>query len=152
MSVLRRAASFAKVGVAMAKSAIKKRLTPEDPAAAARPLPRGEERDYTLAELRTFDGKDPEKPLLLAVRGKVFDVTRGRDFYGPSGPYGIFAGKDCTRALAKMSFDEADCVGDITGLDAFELEKLDDWIGTFEMKYPVLGNLVTDESQSGSSS
>jgi membrane-associated progesterone receptor component len=144
MSLVRRALGFARFGVAMAKSAIRQRTTPADPAAAARPIPRGEERDYTLADLSRFDGSDPETPILLAVRGKVFDVTRGRDFYGPSGPYGIFAGKDCTRALAKMSFDASDCVGDIEGLDSFELEKLDDWVSTFEMKYAVLGSLVED--------
>ncbi|MBC7173939.1 MAG: cytochrome b5 domain-containing protein, partial [Polyangiaceae bacterium] len=88
---------------------------------------------------------DPARPILLAVRGKVFDVTRGRDFYGPGGPYGVFAGKDCSRALALMSFDDSDCVGDLDGLSANEIEKLDDWISTFEMKYPVLGSLKTED-------
>src|SRR5690606_21803052 len=132
---------MARAGAAMAKSALLSKLAPE-PAAPPGPIPRGEERDYTLEELAAFDGSDPSRPILFAVRGKVYDVTRGGSFHGKRGPYRVFAGKDCTRALAKMSFDAADCVGELEGLDDYELEKLEDWIMTFEAKYPVLGALV----------
>lgn len=106
------------------------------------PLPRAERRDYTLAELRAYDGSDPELPILLAVQGRVFDVTRGRAFYGPDGMYGIFAGKDCTRALAKFSTDPDDCIGNIEGLTPAELEKLEDWLDTFTVKYDEVGALI----------
>ena len=39
-------------------------------------------RDFTLEELKPYDGVR-EKRVLLAVNSKVFDVTRGKDFYGP---------------------------------------------------------------------
>jgi hypothetical protein len=39
--------------------------------------------DMTLLELSKYDGRDPFRPLLLAVRGRVYDVTLGRAFYGP---------------------------------------------------------------------
>ena len=42
--------------------------------------------DITLDSLRKFDGRDFLKPLYFAVRGKVFDVTTGKDFYGPGQP------------------------------------------------------------------
>lgn len=106
------------------------------------PLPEAEERDYSLSELSGYDGSDPSRPLLVGIRGYVYDVTRGRDFYGPGGPYGMFAGKDCTRALAKVSFDEALFTGDLEGLDADELEKLEEWIEMFEGKYPRIGRLL----------
>ena len=38
--------------------------------------------DISLQSLRKYDGRDPFMPLLLAVRGKVYDVTEGKDFYG----------------------------------------------------------------------
>jgi membrane-associated progesterone receptor component len=54
------------------------------------PLPRLKRRDFTPAELRRFDGvQDPR--ILMAINGKVFDVTKGRKFYGPgteAGPGG----------------------------------------------------------------
>ncbi len=44
--------------------------------------------------LLAYNGSDPCKPLLLSLKGRVIDVSMGRDFYGPGGPYGVFAGKD----------------------------------------------------------
>ena len=47
--------------------------------------------------LLAYNGMDRRKPLLLALKGRVIDVSAGADFYGPGGPYGIFAGKDARR-------------------------------------------------------
>jgi cytochrome b involved in lipid metabolism len=41
-----------------------------------------EPKDYTPQELSRFNGKD-EPYILIAIRRKVFDVTSGRDYYGP---------------------------------------------------------------------
>jgi membrane-associated progesterone receptor component len=108
------------------------------------PLPEAEQRDYTLDELSTFDGSDPGRPLLIAIRGFVYDVGRGRDFYGPGGPYGMFAGKDCTRALAKVAFDFELFTGDLEGLEQAELDQLDEWIEMFETKYRRVGRLLCE--------
>jgi Cytochrome b5-like Heme/Steroid binding domain len=95
----------------------------------------------TLVQLSQYDGRDAAKPLYLAVRGRIYDVSAGRSFYGPGapvasrhsvsvllvcaddrlpirawqhlpctlashlptgGPYAVFAGKECARALAFM--------------------------------------------------
>lgn len=106
------------------------------------PIPDAEERDYARSELAAYDGSDPGKPLLIGIRGHVYDVTRGRDFYGPGGPYGMFAGKDCTRALAKVSFDADLFTADLSGLDRDELDKLEEWIEMFEGKYRRVGRLL----------
>lgn len=56
------------------------------------PLPRLKRRDFTPAELRRFDGvQDPR--ILMAINGKVFDVTKGRKFYGPGTAAGRGAAK-----------------------------------------------------------
>ncbi|XP_016490703.1 membrane steroid-binding protein 2 [Nicotiana tabacum] len=92
-------------------------------------------------ELKQYDGSDPKKPLLMAIKGQIYDVSQSRMFYGPGGPYALFAGKDASRALAKMSFDEKDLTGDISGLGAFELDALQDWEHKFMSKYVKVGTV-----------
>ncbi|KAK4489538.1 hypothetical protein RD792_005347 [Penstemon davidsonii] len=75
-------------------------------------------------------------------------------FYGPGGPYALFAGKDASRALAKMSFEEKDLNGDLTGLGVFELDALQDWEYKFMSKYVKVGTVkaavpVTDAAAEG---
>lgn len=47
-----------------------------------KPLPKLKKRDFTIAELKQYDGLQNPR-ILMAVNGKVFDVTRGKKFYGP---------------------------------------------------------------------
>lgn len=110
-------------------------------------------RNFTISQLRYFDGgKDPkfpdeDKPLYLSVNTIVFDVSNGgRDFYGPNGPYEIFAGRECGIALAKMSFDE-EYLDRVDGNMNFgERQELDGWIQKFQYyrNYPIIGRLILD--------
>ncbi|KDP22298.1 hypothetical protein JCGZ_26129 [Jatropha curcas] len=109
--------------------------------------------EVTEEDLKQYDGADPKKPLLMAIKGQIYDVSQSRMFYGPGGPYALFAGKDASRALAKMSFEEKDLTGDISGLGPFELEALQDWEYKFMSKYVKVGTIkkpvpVTDEAAS----
>ena len=105
-------------------------------------MPRG---DLTPSALRRHDGSNRALPILLAAKGVVYDVTRGRDFYGAGGAYNLFTGRDCSRALAKMSLDPADVSRDVSDLTADELKVLDDWVVKFEAKYPAVGRVVDDD-------
>ncbi|EPS29774.1 Damage response protein 1 [Penicillium oxalicum] len=117
-------------------------------------LPRGPApvvfRTYTPKTLREFNGEDG-RPVYLAVRGRVFDVTPGRNFYGPGGPYENFAGRDASRGLAHQSFDEDMLTKDLSGplddlkdLDNDQLENLQSWEERFSEKYLVVGKLVAE--------
>ncbi|KAK7380295.1 hypothetical protein VNO78_32803 [Psophocarpus tetragonolobus] len=113
--------------------------------------------EVTEDELKAYDGSDPEKPLLMAIQGQIYDVSQSRMFYGPGGPYALFAGKDASRALAKMSFEEKDLTGDISGLSPFELEALQDWEYKFIGKYVKVGTVkstvpVTEQESTGEAS
>jgi len=111
-------------------------------------------RNFTSIQLAHFDGKKDEKmgddkPVYLSVNGTVFDVSDGRHFYGPGGPYEAFAGHECGVALAKMSFDTAH-LDDLAGcekLNAGEKTELVGWIEkfTYYRNYPIKGRLVPDE-------
>lgn len=105
--------------------------------------------EITLDQLRAYDGKDPAKSILIAIRGQVYDVSRGRLFYGPQGPYSLFAGRDASRALALMSFDLNDLTGDLEGLSPDELEVLQDWEEKFKERYPLVGHLPSDDATAG---
>ncbi|XP_021758019.1 probable steroid-binding protein 3 [Chenopodium quinoa] len=98
--------------------------------------------EFTLQQLKQYDGTDPSKSVYVAIKGRVFDVSTGKNFYGPGGAYAMFAGKDASRALAKMSKNEDDVVSNIDGLSDKELEVLADWEKKFEAKYPVVGRVV----------
>ena len=46
-------------------------------------LPKLKKQDMTLEQLREYDGKGEDERILVAANGKIFDVTRGKRFYGP---------------------------------------------------------------------
>ena len=44
----------------------------------------------------------------LAVKDVILDVSQSH-FYAKDGPYGVFAGRDCSMALATMKIEEKAC-------------------------------------------
>ncbi|PWY98601.1 cytochrome b5 [Testicularia cyperi] len=112
---------------------------------------------YTPRTLAVYDGTgSPSSPsddsrILLAINRKVFDVTKGRNFYGPGGPYGNFAGRDASRGMAKQSFDldmltpldkPIDKLEDLT---PSEIKNMNEWEGHFTNKYGIVGELVDED-------
>jgi len=70
----------------------------------------------------------------------VFDMTKGgRDFYGPGGPYHVFAGRDASCGLGKMSVEEEDLGGDLSSLSADEFDSMAQWYQKFAIKYVRVG-------------
>ncbi|KAL1620538.1 hypothetical protein SLS56_009611 [Neofusicoccum ribis] len=63
-------------------------------------------RTFTPTALAAHSGTDPALPLLLAINGTVHDVSAGRPFYGPGGPYAHFSGRDATRAWVTECFTD----------------------------------------------
>ncbi|KAF7653200.1 hypothetical protein LDENG_00086060 [Lucifuga dentata] len=97
-------------------------------------------RLFTEEDLKRYDGSEEGQPIYMAIKGVVFDVTKGKEFYGKDAPYNVLVGKDSTRAVAKMSLDPADLTSDTTGLTEEELQSLDDvFEGTYKTKYPIVG-------------
>lgn len=106
-------------------------------------------REFTPRQLSNYNGFDLEK-IYIAVKGNVYDVSKGRSFYGPSGPYSNFAGNDASRGLALNSFEIENIrrwdepIDDLNGLTDEELKSLNNWENMFKGKYPFVGTLVPD--------
>jgi membrane-associated progesterone receptor component len=43
--------------------------------------------EVTEEELKQYDGSDPKKPLLMAIKGQIYDVTQSRSTPYPAPPY-----------------------------------------------------------------
>ncbi|XP_058021338.1 neudesin [Ahaetulla prasina] len=97
-------------------------------------------RLFTEDELARYDGRQEDEPIYIAVKGVVFDVTSGKEFYGKGAPYNALAGKDSTRSVAKMSLDPVDLTYDTTGLTEEQLRSLDEtFSNVYKTKYPIVG-------------
>ncbi|CAM9184948.1 unnamed protein product [Hapterophycus canaliculatus] len=109
-----------------------------------------EPREFSLEELRPFDGasETPEgyaaPPIYVGVRGKVYDMSYGgAAMYGPGKSYNLFAGRDASVALAKMSFAPENLdKPDMSLLDEADLKVLQDWADKMAKKYPVVGTIA----------
>lgn len=123
----------------------------QQPAAAPPPepeLPRLR-KDFTVAELKAFDGTQPDGRVLVAVNGTVYDVTKGKRFYGPGGPYAAFGGRDASRGLATFSVtsNDKDEYDDLSDLSPMEMESVREWEMQFKEKYVLVGRLLKPGEQ-----
>lgn len=100
--------------------------------------------------LTKYNGSEDPK-VYIGIKGIVYDVTNGKTFYGPGGPYENFAGRDASRGLALNSFDPAvltpvdQPLDKLEDLNAEEKESLDNWESHFDAKYKVVGTLHNPE-------
>jgi len=101
-----------------------------------------EPREYwTIEDLRPYDGRDEDGPILMAVNGDVYNVWKGRHFYGPGCEYHILAGRDATRLLAKTKLEEETEDELKKELSIADRATLQGWIYTFKSKYEIVGKL-----------
>lgn len=100
-------------------------------------------------ELLKFNGgKNMEKKInnsiYLGLNGNIYDVSYhgGDKFYKHEGAYELFAGRDVSVALAKMSFDKKDIENyNISSLNEDEKICLKNWEKKFKSKYPIVGSI-----------
>ncbi|KAI9061684.1 progesterone binding protein [Trametes sanguinea] len=97
---------------------------------------------FTVEQLKQYDGSDPSKPIYVAIKGTVFDVTRKADTYGKGKSYNIFAGKDASRALGMSSLKDEDAVSDYSTLSEGDMKTLNDWFDFFSKRYNIVGKVI----------
>ncbi|XP_011183290.2 membrane-associated progesterone receptor component 1 [Zeugodacus cucurbitae] len=106
-------------------------------------------RDFTIQELRAYDGNGPDGRILIAVNGTVYDVTKAKRFYGPGGPYASFAGRDASRNLATFNVEpnNKEEYDDLSDLNAMEMDSVREWEMQFKEKYDLVGKLLRKGEQ-----
>lgn len=100
----------------------------------------------TLEELAEMNGATESTPIYVAVRGLIFDVSAGRDVYGPGKSYYPLVAKEATAMYATGCLGEDDCKDKmptyvITPDDIVEIEKWVDFYAT-HAKYKYVGRLL----------
>ena len=98
--------------------------------------------------LAEYDGTRREA-IYIAVKGRVFDVSSGAEYYGPDGGgYSALAGQDAGRALGIMSLQGRevwleDCrIRRIDDLSESQLKVMKEWEDKYVEKYPIVGCLL----------
>ncbi|KAM7348163.1 neuferricin homolog [Cochliomyia hominivorax] len=98
---------------------------------------------FTKEELSKFNGEN-NKPIYLAILGRVYDVSKGVKHYGPGCSYSYFAGRDASVSFITGEFEnyveeEAD---DVLSLKPSELLSLANWQNFYEKDYIYKGKLI----------
>jgi predicted heme/steroid binding protein len=96
---------------------------------------------FSKAELKEYDGSDTSKGPYLSLMGEVFDVSKGKDHYGPGGGYDFFSGRDGSRAFVTGEFNEEGLIEDIEGLGNQDYLGLQEWLEFYHKDYNYLGKL-----------
>ena len=100
-------------------------------------------RLLTKEELTKHGFNGPNKPLLLAVMGRAYNVEKGKDhYYGPNGGYNFFSGRDGTRAFVTGEFNEQGLIDDIRDLKPAEINELQTWIDFYDKDYTFYGKVI----------
>ena len=96
---------------------------------------------FKLEELKKYNGKDKGDLVYLCVDGVVFDVTKGREYYGPGGGYSMFAGNDITYNLAINSLKKEDLNTFQFDLTPKQVKALKKWKEFYTKTYTKVGRL-----------
>lgn len=97
---------------------------------------------FGLEELQRGHGSSSQR-ILVSILSDIYDVSTGAEFFGPSGPYRVYAGHDATYCLATMSLKPADLDRFQYILDDDDLQCLADWVAYFRVKYgPAVGRIT----------
>merc|ERR1719183_1032598 len=100
----------------------------------------------STTELAMADG-ETAPVIYVALQGLVYDVSERLDLYGPDGPYKVFAGKDVTRAFARMSMKAEDCNRrDVADFEAIHRKTLRDWVKKYGERYKVVGEYAREQA------
>ncbi|RZC32567.1 neuferricin [Asbolus verrucosus] len=98
-------------------------------------------RLFTSEELSLYNGESKPE-LYLAILGKVFDVSKSWNHYGPGQSYHFFTGRDGSRSFVTGKFDETEASDQVADLVPEELRSLNHWVRFYGKEYQRIGKLI----------
>lgn len=109
---------------------------------SSKPFPSSPSRLFTAQELALHNGANDSLPILLAILGSVFDVTKGKSHYGLGGGYNHFSGRDASRAFVSGNFSGDGLTDSLRGLSSTEVKSVVEWRDFYFRSYIFVGKLV----------
>ncbi|KAH8258682.1 hypothetical protein KR038_003936 [Drosophila bunnanda] len=102
--------------------------------------------DFTVAELREYNGTREDGRILVAINFNIYDVSRAKHYYGRSGVYPNYAGRDISRNLINFSVEtnENEEFDDFCDLSISQMSTLREWDLQYKEKYPFVGKLLRE--------
>ncbi|XP_017036585.1 membrane-associated progesterone receptor component 1 [Drosophila kikkawai] len=102
--------------------------------------------DFTVAELREYNGTREDGRILVAINFSIYDVSRSKHYYGRNGVYPNYAGRDISRNLINFSVEtnESEEFDDFSDLSISQMSTLREWDQQFREKYPLVGKLLRE--------
>lgn len=97
---------------------------------------------FTEKYIKSFTGEVERNGLYLVILGHVFDVTKGKRFYGPGENYHAFLGRDASRAFITGDYTEEGLTDHVLDLSYQELKGLKDWLAFYKREYTYKGKLI----------
>ena len=88
------------------------------------------------------DGSDPSLPIYLVILGKVFNVNKGKKFYGPGSGYNVFVGRDSTPSFITGKFSRDEATDDVSGLSPEEMLGVKNWMDFYRKEYTYVGKMI----------
>lgn len=95
----------------------------------------------SVDELSQFDGSDPNLPIYLSLRRRLFDVTDSAKYYSKGQKYDYLAGKEIARGLATGCLETSGLTSDLRGLTEDQLDIVEGWGQFYKNKYRLVGYL-----------
>lgn len=97
--------------------------------------------NWTFQELAAYNGTNPSKPLLVSIKGQIYDVSSRMEMYGPGGSYSTFAGVDASYMLSIMNTEADKANKPYAHLGEAEQQSLSGWESFFNGKYTIVGKI-----------
>ncbi|XP_039502203.1 membrane-associated progesterone receptor component 1 [Drosophila santomea] len=100
-------------------------------------------QDFTVPELREYDGTRADGRILVAVNFNIYDVSRSEHYYGRNGVNPNYAGRDISRHLINLpvNLNASEDFDDLSDLSNGQMNTLREWEQQYNEKYPFVGKL-----------